>query len=121
MLGAYLLPSASFPVPPCLLGTRIWILRAASSASSPLRTKYSSVVRISLCPANSRTSCICAPLRMASLMAVLRSEWMPMPRLPSRLGEKWCQFIFRLLGRPLPVNWLAEKLTDTIFHFFPAL
>ena len=28
-----------------------------------------------------------APLRMASLMAVLRKLWMPMPRLPSRRGS----------------------------------
>ena len=34
-------------------------------------------------PANSRTSCMVAPLRMASLMAVLRKEWMPMPRAQS--------------------------------------
>ena len=42
---------------------------------------------MSLWPANSRTSCIWAPLRMASLMAVLRSEWTPMPRLLSRFGS----------------------------------
>ena len=32
-------------------------------------------------------SCIVAPLRIASLIAVLRSEWMPIPRPPSRFGS----------------------------------
>jgi hypothetical protein len=36
---------------------RIWMRRAATSASSSFRTKYTSVVRMSLWPANSRTSC----------------------------------------------------------------
>src|SRR5262249_9165660 len=52
----------SRPQPPRSVGTRIWMRRAAISASSPRRTKYNSVVRMSLWPANSRTSCICAPL-----------------------------------------------------------
>src|SRR5437764_1122407 len=42
---------------------------------------------MSLWPANSRTSCMVAPLRMASLIAVLRKLWMPMPRAPSRDGS----------------------------------
>jgi hypothetical protein len=70
---------------------RIPIFLAATSASSSLRTKYTSVVRMSECPANSRTSCIEAPLRIASLIAVLRKLWMPMPRPPSasrRSGRK---------------------------------
>ncbi len=67
--------------------SRTWMRRAATSASSSLRSKSSSVVRMSARPTNSRTSCIVAPLRIASLIAVVRSEWMPMPRLPSRDGS----------------------------------
>jgi hypothetical protein len=66
---------------------RIWIRRAAISPSSSLRTKYNSVVRMSLCPANLRACCIWALLQMASLMPVSRSEWMPIPGCLSRLGS----------------------------------
>ena len=67
--------------------SRIWIFIAAISASSSLRMKYTSVVRMSAWPANSLTSCIVAPFRMASLMAVLRKEWMPMPGRPAAWGR----------------------------------
>ena len=38
-------------------------------------------------PGKLGTSCIDAPFRMASFIAVFRSEWMPMPRPPSRSGS----------------------------------
>jgi transposase len=38
------------------------------------------ILRVEACPANSRTSCSEAPFLIASLMAVLRSEWTPRPR-----------------------------------------
>ena len=50
--SGWTMPRAHSPLRPV---TRMWIRRAATS-----------VVRISACPANSRPSCIVAPLRMAS-------------------------------------------------------
>ena len=67
---------------------------------------------MSLWPANSLTSCIEAPFRMASLIAVLRKEWMPMPRLPSRSGSMLAARQYFLTSRQgvLRSRWRRSSL-----------
>jgi hypothetical protein len=68
------------------IGKAARFLAALSPRDADLNPARRHLGVFSLAVGYSRTSCLCAPLRMASLMAVLRREWMPLPRLPSRLA-----------------------------------